>query len=228
MSGGRQGGLGAAHRQVSDGGKCLWLITPWKMPGVSGAVTDRGFGVTLVLRDRTDAGSMQRKRSELGSCRAPPGRGRHGSPAWLWSAGTCRRLSGEALCQKEMWPAPCLPAPAVPPCYRAMGRRRARLHQSLKTSAWRGSCWAAHAGSAHTQTCGLQRPSGGLWRCQPRFACQHMLECSPCHVHVRPHAKVHASKARVHTPPPRTSACPCLLVLACVCGMAGSSMHVRW
>lgn len=87
VSGGREGGLDAAQRQVSDGGKGLWLISPRKMPGAPGAVTAGGFWPTLVLSDRADAGSTWRKRSELSSCWTLPGRRRHGSPAWLWSDG---------------------------------------------------------------------------------------------------------------------------------------------
>ena len=41
VSRGREGGLDAAQRQVNDGGKFLWLITPWKMPDFARDVTDR-------------------------------------------------------------------------------------------------------------------------------------------------------------------------------------------
>lgn len=165
----------------------------------------------------------------LGACRgrqvssAPTGpQQREGDRALLHGSGvmvlasTCQaKLSAK----RRWWPAPCPPAYEMPPCCSVMGRRKARLHQSLKTSAWCGSCWAAHAGSAHAQNCGLQQPSEGLWWCKPSCLCMHThaLEFSPCHVYVRACAKMCKSKTRVcmHAPvPAHVPACLCLLVCA--------------
>lgn len=72
---GREGGLGAAQRQVDDGGKRLGLIPLWKMPDVSRAVIHREFWPTLVLRHHTEDGSVGRKTRKLGSCQVPRGGG---------------------------------------------------------------------------------------------------------------------------------------------------------
>ena len=126
-------------------------------------------------------------------------------------AGTCQ---AKRFARRRWWPAPCPLAHATTPCCSAMGRRRARLHQSSKTSAWSGSCWAAHAGAAYAQNCGLQRPRESLWKCKPRCVCMRTqaLERSPCHVHVRACAKMCTSKAGVCMRAP-VPAC----VLACLC-----------
>jgi len=157
-----EGGLEAAQRLVNDGGKCLWLITPWKKPGVAGAAAGRGFWPALVPWDRTDAGSMRRKISELSSHLVPAG-----------ERDTC-----QAKCfAKRRWRrAPCSCHAPV------MSWRKARLHQSSKTSACSGSCWAAHAGSAHAQSRALQRPREGPWRCKPRegaCACTYVRWAAP-------------------------------------------------
>lgn len=219
VSGGKEGGLDAAQRQVNDRGKCGQLLRG-SCQASQGLSVTRDFGPLWFWGIAPILGACGER--EVSVAPAGPCQG-EGDTALLLRgsglmvlAGTCQV---KRSAKRRWWPAPCPPAHATPPCCGVTGRRRARLHQNSKTSAWSGSCWAAHAGSARAQNCGLQRPREGLWRCKPRCVCMHTpaLECSPCHVHVKACAKMCASKARVcvRAPvPARVPACLCLLLCA--------------